>query len=314
MMASDPTLSRAQVILLASFVVFLWATSWVLIKIGLEEIPPLTFAGLRYILGFVFLLPVFLSRSGWTSLAVQPASSWMKLLGLGLLFYALTQGASFVALAYLPAVTVNLLWSFSSVVVALLGIPILGEGVSGRQWIGVGLALGGALLFFHPVSFPAGYTPGLIAAVVGVGANALASILGRDINRAGEHTPLTITVISMGVGAAVLLGAGLLTQGLPRLSLRSWGIIAWLALVNTALAFTLWNRTLQTLQATESSVINGTMIIWIPILAVIYLGESLSVQEVLAHCREILRSDVCRDRYRPFSAEHHQRERREVVT
>jgi len=32
----------------ALFVTFLWSSSWVLIKFGLEEIPPLTFAGLRY--------------------------------------------------------------------------------------------------------------------------------------------------------------------------------------------------------------------------------------------------------------------------
>ena len=44
--------------LVALFVVFLWATSWVLIKFGLEAIPPLTFAGLRYVItaGAVTLL------------------------------------------------------------------------------------------------------------------------------------------------------------------------------------------------------------------------------------------------------------------
>ena len=54
---------------------------------------------------------------------------------------------------------------------------------------------------------------------------------------------MTITTISMGVGAAVLLTVGLLTQGLPRLDWQSWAIIVWLAVVNTAFAFTLWNVT-----------------------------------------------------------------------
>lgn len=31
----------------ALFVVFLWATSWVFVKIGLQDIPPVTFAGWR---------------------------------------------------------------------------------------------------------------------------------------------------------------------------------------------------------------------------------------------------------------------------
>lgn len=43
----NPGASRLASVVMAMMVVFLWATSWVLIKIGLEEIPVLTFAGLR---------------------------------------------------------------------------------------------------------------------------------------------------------------------------------------------------------------------------------------------------------------------------
>jgi len=61
----------------------------------------------------------------------------------------------------------------------------------------------------------------------------------------------------------------------PALSLKGWGIIVWLAIINTALAFTLWNRTLRVLSAVESSVINNTMLIQIAVLAWLFLGESL---------------------------------------
>jgi drug/metabolite transporter (DMT)-like permease len=274
-------LSRPAAILLALFVVFLWATSWVLIKIGLEEIPPLTFAGLRYVIGFLLLLPVFALRQGLGTLRGLSRRSWIKLLVLGLLFYAVTQGASFVALAVLPAITVNLLWSFSAVFVALLGISILQEHLTAIQWTGILLSIIGAVVYFYPVSFPANFIVGLIAAVIGVAANAIASILGRDINRMGKLDPLTVTVVSMGIGSVALLITGISTGGLPPLSLQSWAIIGWLALVNTAFAFTLWNRTLQTLQATESSVINGTMMIWIPILAVLFLDEQLYLKEIV---------------------------------
>ena len=46
---------RLLAILQAVFVTFLWSTSWILIKWNIDEIPPLTFAGLRYSLAFVFL-------------------------------------------------------------------------------------------------------------------------------------------------------------------------------------------------------------------------------------------------------------------
>lgn len=118
---------RISAILIALFVVFLWATSWVLIKIGLQDIPSLTFAGLRYMLAFMFLLPVVLLKKRGLSFRSISKQTWLRLIVLGLLFYAATQGAMFVALAYLPAVTVNLLWSFSSITVAFFGILFLNE-------------------------------------------------------------------------------------------------------------------------------------------------------------------------------------------
>lgn len=85
----------------------------------------------------------------------------------------------------------------------------------------------------------------------------------------------------MNVGTTVMLIARILSQGFASITLKGWAIIAWLAAVNTAIAFTLWNYTLQTLSATESSIINGTMLIWIPILAVVLLDERVSSEELL---------------------------------
>jgi len=282
-------LSHRAAVGVALVVVFLWATSWVLIKTGLEEIPALTFAGLRYTLAFACLLPFSLARWRKVESGKLTGKVWRRLLLLGVLFYAVTQGASFVALAYLPAITVNLAWSFSSVLVAVLGVTFLGERPGWRQWLGVGLAVVGAVVFFAPWSWGTtgegqGYGElaivGFLAAAVGVLANAVSSILGREVNRSGTLDPLLVTTVSMGVGAVVLLVTGVVLQGLPRISWQGWAIIGWLAVVNTAVAFTLWNRTLRTLTAVESSVINGTMLVWIPLLAVVFLGESLTGMEL----------------------------------
>jgi drug/metabolite transporter (DMT)-like permease len=273
--------SRLSSAIIALFVVFLWATSWVFVKIGLEQIPALTFAGLRYTLAFISLLPVvFLTHKGFSLRAILKGS-WSQLIGLGILLYAVTQGAVFVALAILPAVTVNLLWSLSSITIAILGIRFLDERPTIFQWLGVLLALFGAVIFFYPVSFPKSYQAGLLVSAIGILANAGASILGRKINRSGELPALIVTVISLGFGSSILLVVGITLQGLPSIGWQGWAIIAWLALVNTALAFSLWNFTLRNLSATESSVINGTMLIWIPILAVIFLDEQITRQALI---------------------------------
>jgi drug/metabolite transporter (DMT)-like permease len=268
----------------ALFVTLLWSTSWVLIKLGLADIPALTFAGLRYGLAFIVLLSFFLRpgpgvalRQGVRALS-RPA--WGRLLLLGLLYYTLTQGTQFLGLVYLPAVTASLLLNFSPVAVALLGMPLLGERPSAAQWLGVGLSVAGALVYFYPVALPPGQAFGFFVVLVGVLANAGSAILGRQINQAGDISPLVVTMISMGTGSAVLLGAGLLLEGWSTLSFFNWALIAWLAVVNTALAFTLWNHTLRTLPAVESSVINNTMLIQIAVLAWIFLDERLDLIEI----------------------------------
>jgi len=270
---------HVKAVLQALFVTFLWSTSWVFIKFGLADIPALTFAGLRYGLAFLCLPPLALRQTSLAPLKKLSARGWLGLVLLGVLFYAFTQGAQFLSLAYLPAITVNLLLSFTTVMVTLLGIVLLAETPTRLQWAGMGLYLAGAVTYFYPAAFPAHQIFGLVVALVGVLANALSSILGRHVNRSGLLPPLSVTIVSMGVGAAILLSAGILIQGLPKLSLLNWAIIGWLAVVNTAFAFTLWNLTLRLLSAMESSIINNAMMIQIPVLALLFLGERLSVQE-----------------------------------
>jgi drug/metabolite transporter (DMT)-like permease len=275
------TSSRLIAILQALLVVFLWATSWVFIKIGLHEIPPVVFAGLRYFLAFLCLSVVLILGGSHRQLAAIPRQMWARLIVLGLLLYAVTQGTAFVVLSYLPAVTVNLLWSFSTVAITLLGIVWLSERPTSIQWGGILLALIGAFVYFSPASIPWAQMIGVFLAMVGISTNAVAAIIGRDINRLREYPALHITVVSMGAGAIALLAAGLWIDGLPAISWRGWLIIVWLAVVNTAFAFTLWNHTLRTLTAMESSIVNGTMMIWIPLLAVIFLGERITGQQLI---------------------------------
>jgi drug/metabolite transporter (DMT)-like permease len=269
-----------KTVLQALLVTFLWSTSWVLIKIGLVDIPALSFAGLRYGLAFLGLIPLLFQRKAYRGLRGLPARTWLQLVLLGVLFYAITQGAQFISLVYLPAVTISLVLSFTTIVVGLLSAIMLAEKPTWMQWVGTGLGAAGALVYFYPMSIPHGEWIGMAAALAALAANALSSILGRSLNRSVKLPALTITVVSMGIGGLILLTTGLVTQGLPHLSWQNWGIILWLATVNSAFAFTLWNRTLQTLSAMESSIINNTMLFQIAILAWVFLDEELSIQTI----------------------------------
>ncbi len=272
---------RLTAILQALFIAFLWATSWVLIKFGLEDIPPLVFAGVRYFLAFLILLVVFLVTARRAPAPVLPRHMWGRVIIFGLLLYTVAQGAMFVALRHLPAVTLNLILNFNNLGAALLGAIWLSEKPTGLQWTGILLALIGALIYFVPVAIPQAQLCGVLAALICLAANIGAVTVGREVNSARTCTPLFITLISMGVGSIALLVVGLLVEGIPTISLRNALFIVWLAAVNTAFAFTLWNHTLRTLTAAESSICTGTMLIWIPILAVLFLRESLDAKAII---------------------------------
>ncbi len=275
-MRSSP---RLRAILQALFVTFLWSTSWVLIKFGLNEVPPLTFAGLRYALAFFILLPGLWKHK--VTICGLSSKQWGQLALLGITLYTLTQGGQFLTLNYLEATTFSLLLNLTTVLVALFGVIVLREAPTRWQWAGIVLFVIGVLMYFYPVFVPMGQALGFVFAGITVCANAAASLLGRSVNRRGTIPPLVVTVISMGIGAILLLGTGLAVQGLPPLSWSSWAVIGWLAVVNTALAFTLWNVTLQTLTAVESSIINNTMLVQIAVLASLFLGEQLSLKNVM---------------------------------
>ncbi len=260
----------------AFFVTILWSSSWVIIKFGLqeEEIPPIIFAGLRYSLASLILIGIVLLNSIHRMVLKSLSTKWwMRLVGYGLLFYTITQGTQFIGLSLLPAITVSLLLNFTTIFVVIFAIYFLREIPNIKQVIFIGLALMGVYLYFFPTNLSDLNRLGIFIVVVGVLANALSSILGRSINKTQQLSPLVVTTVSMAIGSVFLLISGLIVDGFPSLTSRGLFYIFWLSILNTALAFTIWNKVMQSLSALEITIINSTMLPQITILALIFLGE-----------------------------------------
>jgi drug/metabolite transporter (DMT)-like permease len=262
----------------AFFVTLLWSSSFVIIKFGLLEIPAPIFAGLRYAIAAAILLAMVLAipaqRAGLKSLSKK----WWKLLAVyGLLYYTVTQGTQFIGLAMLPAITVSFVFNFTIILVVILGTLFLHEPPTKAQLVLIAVAMIGAFLFFLPIDLSATAILGVLVVVIGLVANALSAILGRAVNRTQEAPALLVTAVSMVIGAVVLLAMAIVTNGLPVLSPTALFMVLWLSVVNTALAFTLWNHAMQYLRVVETTIINSTMMVQIAILALVFLGETLTV-------------------------------------
>ncbi|MEX0825482.1 MAG: DMT family transporter [Acidimicrobiia bacterium] len=271
-----------RALLLALFVTVLWASSWVIIRYGMDDegLRPITFAGLRYTTAAIVLIGVVAFRPGAReAVRLLDRRQVVGLAVLGVILIAIAQGAQFVALDNQPAATTSLVLSMTPLLVALVAGVSLGEKATKRQFLGAALVAAGAVLYFS--GSLAATAAGMAAALVCLVANGAGSLLGRNVNRDLRRSPLVTTTVSMAFGAIVLLAAGLATEGIPTVSGRAWLFIGWLAVVNTAFAFTIWNHTMRHLTATESAAINNTMLIQIAILAWIFLGERPSAIQVI---------------------------------
>ncbi|MFX0171435.1 MAG: DMT family transporter [Candidatus Hodarchaeota archaeon] len=235
------------------------------------------FVGLRYILGAIIHSKYIISKKECrNSLLSQSKRIWFQVSIYGLLFITLTQGIQFLALKLLPAITVSFVLNLTTFLIIILSIGFLKECPSYNDLFFFLIVLVSLIFYFFPLDFSTTSIIVLIVISIGVLTNAFSSILGRAINRAHEISPVIITGLSMTIGSLLLLVLGLANDGIQivfSLSLLSIVYIIWLGVVNTALAFTLWNNAMRKLRAMDIILVNSTMMPQIVILSIFFLGE-----------------------------------------
>ncbi len=251
----------------------IWGSSFVVAKVGLREIGPLTLAGLRYFVAFLILLP-FLSRR----LAAQgrPSSSLMRQMALlGLSAYLVGNGCFFVALQVVPSTTVSFLMGLIPLLVLAGSLFWLKENPTWWQAFGMVISLAGTGLFFLPgMQVEAwGGIPILGIGILGFG---FFGLLSRSIARERKVDSLTLTAIPLAIGGGALLAVAIPVEGLPHLTVSGIGIVLLLALVNTAVAYLLYNHALQSLTALQMNLVLNLSPFVTALLAASILGEKLS--------------------------------------
>jgi drug/metabolite transporter (DMT)-like permease len=256
-------------------VTLLLGSTLVIAKGALEYVGPLTLVALRYCVAFVLFLPFLVRRrdsKGW------PSSLWPRFVVIGVSFYVVGNGALFLGLKYLPATTASLLLSLVPLLVLFAGIVWLHEPPTRMRVVGVLIGLIGSALFFAP-GLGAGKPLGFLIVAVGLIGNAAFGVLGRDAAKMGVDT-VVLTAIPLAVGGAILLPVALTVEGWPHASFRAAVTVLWLAAVNTACVFSLYNRALSVLPAVRvSAIVNCTPLVT-ALLARLFLDERLGAIQI----------------------------------
>ncbi|MFH1907665.1 MAG: EamA family transporter, partial [Chloroflexota bacterium] len=205
-----------------------------------------------------------------------PRRMWLRLLLIGLSAYTIGNGAMFWSLKFLPATTVSFMMGMITLFVLFGSVLWLREIPTRLQTIGILVTLGGTAMFFS-IGLKPGEPLGVAILSIGLIAFTLFGVLGRDVARGQKVDTLALTAIPLALGGGLLLLIALPLEGLPHASPQTWGLVLWLAVINTALGYILYNHSLQVLTAFEMNVMLNLSPVLTAIMGWFLLNERLTV-------------------------------------
>ncbi len=251
-------------------VVLIWAISPPLIKILLEDLSPFDIASLRYICAFLLFLPLlfFFSRG---ILRVLNTRDWLRLSIMGFAGFALGSIMMFKGLEKLDATTSAFLLNGIPILTFLLGAAFLKESPTSLQWLGLVVAIAGGLVFFG-MSVDLDDVYSIVLTLIGVLAYTINGLLGRSIAREKKVDSLTLAALPMGIGGAAILLISPVQAFPPR---STWGIMLWLIVPSSMIAFLIWNHARQKLKAFEMSITLNLMPIGTALISPWLIGETI---------------------------------------
>jgi drug/metabolite transporter (DMT)-like permease len=227
--------SRAAVIGLYLLLVIIWSSTWVAIKIGLEDCPPLLGAGIRFAAAGLVLL-AFAVATG------RSLRTDARLAGiLALMPFALAYGLVYWGEQHIPSGLAAVLFGVLPLYTAFLGAVLLpDQPLRARLVAGILIAIGGLALAFAE-SADSG-DPEL--ALAGAAALAVAPI-GASVGnislklRAGDLDAVSLNGWGMLGGGVLLLAASAIGEswGDAAWTAQSLGSITYLALIGSAVPF-----------------------------------------------------------------------------
>jgi drug/metabolite transporter (DMT)-like permease len=131
--------------LLLVLAVLMWAGNSIVGRsTGGEAIPPMAFNFWRWAIAFLIFVSIF-GRRAWSQRA-EIRLHWKFICGFGVLSVAGFNAVFYVALQKSTALQVSLIQSILPVLVLLIGLVVLRQRISGRQWWGILFSIAGASL------------------------------------------------------------------------------------------------------------------------------------------------------------------------
>ncbi len=259
-----------------------WGTTWLFIKVGLKDLPPLSFASLRFIIALLIVGAIIFTRK----IPFPKTKSQWKLLAItGILQFSINYSLVFWSELYISSGLAAVLQAMIPVFgLVLAGFYLPEEKITWLKITALAVGITGvAIVFIEQLqvnSYMAFF--GCIGIVAGAFVAAYASILTKA--KGSSMHPLTLVFGQMLCGILPIIIVALLKEGSPfKYNYSTMAIVSvlYLAIFGTVLSFWLYYWLLDKIESTKAM----TIALITPLVAVIcgslFLGEKLLPQTLV---------------------------------
>jgi O-acetylserine/cysteine efflux transporter len=231
-------------LLAALTIVAMWGLNFTVIRFGLDEYPPFTFATWRFLLCAVPILVV-----------ARPAISWRTLVGIGSFMF----GGQFVFLFFamqagLPPGLTSVLVQLQGPLTVVLAALVLGEHATRGQWLGLGVATVGVVLIACSVE-----GSGNLIAIGLALLSALTWAVGNLFFRSARGVSMfavtawacVLPPLPLGIAALILEGPHQLMAPLLAPTWKGWLALLYTVIPVMWLGYLIWGTLLRTYPAAK---------------------------------------------------------------
>jgi drug/metabolite transporter (DMT)-like permease len=262
------------------FIILIWAGSFIFIRVGLKDFPPITLALLRFSSAFPFLLAFYPLDKNRKNFNLK--TNFLKLNILALTGVSLLYIFQFYSLKFISAAVGSIIINSTVIFMALLSALLLKEKLSKRKVLGILIAFIGVSILVsnegEALSFSSSQFLGGVLMLGAALCWAIYSVLNKKVLQSNSN--LTVTIATFGLGAIHLLPTAFIIENPVKAVLEAsktgWLSVFYLAFLSSALAYFLWNKILVKLEVAKVGATLYAIPIPTMIFGYVFLNEAIT--------------------------------------
>ena len=253
----------------------IWSLNFIIGKIALRHMDPISLAALRLELAALLILPIYLFRGRAARTPFRVRDTWMYVF-LGFFGVVVNQGFFTVGLRYTTSGHSSVVVAAGPVVILLLARALKLEAITTSKILGMAISIAGVALLAteQGLNFRSPIMIGDLLTFAATSGYAIYTVYGKKV--AQDYDSISMNTFNM-VAAAILLLPLAIRQGI-RLDWGSvgwvgWGAMFYMAAFSSVVAYILFYWTLRYLSPSRVAVVSYFEPLAVIVLAAVLLGE-----------------------------------------